>query len=319
MPLPEKALIASIRREAKALARHNPSLAATIGDDCAVLNLAPGKQVLITTDFSLENIHFVRAWHPPESIGHRCLARGLSDIAAMGGDPVAAFLSLALPADLPQTWVNRFLHGFLALAKKFGVPLAGGDTAQSPAGLLADIVLLGKVPRGQALLRSGGKPGDAIYVTGELGGSAATLAELRRRKPRAPTRLRGAHPHYFPAPRIAVGRWLREARLATAAIDISDGFSTDLAHICEESRAGAVVYADSVPRSAAATLDLALHGGEDYELIFTASASVSVPPKIAGVRVTCVGEIVAGRRMWLVDHRGRRSPLQARGWEHFRG
>ncbi len=318
MPLPEKALIASIRRQAKALARHNPGLATTIGDDCAVLSLSPGEQVLITTDFSLEDMHFVRAWHPPESIGHRCLARGLSDIAAMGGDPVAAFLSLALPADLPQIWVNRFLHGFLALAKKFGVPLAGGDTAQSPAGLLADIVLLGKAPRGQALLRSGAKPGDAIYVTGELGGSAATLAELRRRKPRAPKRLKGAHPHYFPAPRIAVGRWLREARLATAAIDISDGFSTDLAHICEESHTGAVVYADSIPRSAAATLDLALHGGEDYELIFTAAASAAVPPTIAGVRVTCVGEIIAGRRMWLVDHHGRRAPLQARGWEHFR-
>jgi thiamine-monophosphate kinase len=319
VPLPEKSLIARLRREARALAGHSPSLAAAIGDDCAVINVSPGEQILVTTDFSLESTHFVRAWHPPEAIGHRCLARGLSDIAAMGGDPVAAFLSLALPGDLPQMWVNRFLHGFLALAKQFRVPLAGGDTAQSPSGVLADIVLLGKVPRGQALLRSGAKPGDAIYVTGELGGSTAELQRLRRLKPRSPKRVKAPHPHYFPTPRIAVGQWLRKTKLATAAIDISDGFSTDLAHICEESHAGAIIYANAIPCGASATLDLALHGGEDYELIFTASGSASVPPRIAGVRVTCVGEMVKQRRMWLVDHQGRRIPLQARGWEHFRG
>jgi thiamine-monophosphate kinase len=318
--LPEKSLIARIRREARTMIRHGAHVATAIGDDCAVLNLSPGEQVLVTTDFSLEGVHFIRAWHPPESIGHRCLARGLSDIAAMGGDPVAAFLSLALPADISQSWVGRFFQGLLGLAKRFRVPLAGGDTAQSPNGVLADIVVLGKVPKGRALLRSGARPGDAIYVTGELGGSAATLAELRQRKPRAPKRMKGrVHPHFFPAPRIAIGRWLRESRLATAAIDVSDGFSTDLAHICEESHAGAVVYADSIPRAAAATLDLALHGGEDYELIFTAPGCKLVSPRLAGVRVTCVGEIVKQRGMWLVDQGGRRSPFKAFGWEHFRG
>ncbi len=302
------------------MVRQEGHVATAIGDDCAVLNLSPGEQVLVTTDFSLEGVHFIRAWHPPEAIGHRCLARGLSDIAAMGGEPVVAFLSLAMPPDLPQSWVDRFLQGFFGLAKRFRVPLAGGDTAQSPNGVLADIVVLGKVPQGRTLLRSGARPGDAIYVTGELGGSAATLAELRKRKPRAPKRMKGrVDPHFFPTPRIAIGRWLRESRLATAAIDVSDGFSTDLAHICEESHAGAVVYADSIPRAAAATLDLALHGGEDYELIFTARGRKPVPPRIAGVRVTCVGEIVKQRGMWLVDHGGRRSPFKAFGWEHFRG
>src|SRR5437016_8504079 len=135
-----------------------------IGDDSSVLKIPKGQQALVTTDFSLEGVHFWREWHPPESVGHRCLARGLSDIAAMGGEPLAAFLSLALPRKLPQAWVARFLNGFLKLARQFKVPLAGGDTAESPAGILADIVVLGSVPRGKAILRSGARPADRIYV-----------------------------------------------------------------------------------------------------------------------------------------------------------
>ncbi|HKC72449.1 MAG TPA: thiamine-phosphate kinase, partial [Terriglobales bacterium] len=137
-------------------------------------------QLLVTTDFSLEGVHFQRKWHPPESVGHRCLTRGLSDIAAMGGEPVAAFLSLALPARLSQRWVDGFLRGFLDLGKKCRVPLAGGDIAQSPAGVLADIVVVGSAPKGSAVLRSGARPGDSLYVTGELGGSALLLERLLR-------------------------------------------------------------------------------------------------------------------------------------------
>ena len=174
MPLAEKALIARIRRQAA-----GPSRVRTgIGDDCAVLRLPRDHEVLITTDFSLEGVHFRRDRHPAESVGHRCLARGLSDIAAMGGQPVAAFLSLALPRSVPQSWVDEFVHGLLALARNFGVSLDGGDTAQSPQGILADIVVLGSVPKGTAVLRSGARAGDRVYVSGALGGSAAALERL---------------------------------------------------------------------------------------------------------------------------------------------
>ena len=188
-------------------------------------------------------MHFRRDWHPADSIGHRCLTRGLSDIAAMGGIPQAAFLSLALPADLPQKWVDQFITGLLKLADRYSVLLAGGDTAQSPQGIMADIVVLGSVPAGQAILRSGAKPGDLIYVTGNLGSSHEALTHLRNGEKLRP---KSHHKHFYPEPRIAIGQFLREKKLASAMIDISDGLSTDLAHICEESKVGAVLYADSL-------------------------------------------------------------------------
>ena len=182
MPLPERALIAEIRRMANAPTKSRKAapggVIVGIGDDCSVLRLHEGKDFLVTTDFSLEGIHFRREWHPAESVGHRCLARGLSDIAAMGGEPTAVFLSLALPPDLPQAWARGFIRGLSKLAKKYGVTLAGGDTAQSPNGVLADIIVVGTVPRGKAILRSGARPGDRIYVSGALGGSAATLQKM---------------------------------------------------------------------------------------------------------------------------------------------
>src|SRR5579863_1502820 len=144
MPLAERALIADIRRVAeegrRRPAKSRGTVIAGIGDDCAVLRFPSGTDSLVTTDFSLEGVHFRRDWHPPESVGHRCLARGLSDIAAMGGEPVAAFLSLALPRDVSQVWVRRFVRGLIELTKKHGVTLAGGDTSESPGGILADIV-----------------------------------------------------------------------------------------------------------------------------------------------------------------------------------
>ena len=274
-----------------------------------------GHELLITTDFSLEGVHFRRDWHSAECVGHRCLARGLSDIAAMGGEPLVAFLSLALPAGLEQRWVDGFLRGLLKLAKRFNVPLACGDIAQSPAGVLADIMVVGSVPQRKALLRSGARPGDALYVTGALGGSAAAIQQMRAGKKLSPAQNRA---HFFPEPRIAVGRLLRERRVAGAAIDLSDGLSTDLSHICEESGVGAVVYAERVPLAKRATLDLALHGGEDYELLFTAAPRARVAEEIAGVRVTRIGEIIRGDHLFICDRNGRRKPLPPRGWEHFR-
>jgi len=296
-----------------------------IGDDCAVLRLGADEEVLVTTDFSIEGVHFRREWHPPDSVGHRCLARGLSDIAAMGGDPLAAFLSLALPAKLPQSWIDEFFDGLLALARKHKVNLVGGDIAQSPSGILADIIVLGSVPCEQAILRSGAKPGDQIFVSGSLGGSAATLWRLFE-QPKKNLRARDYPEHFHPEPRVAMGKWLRDHRIASAMIDISDGLSTDLTHICEESGAGALIDAELLPIHPRAStrkdrLDLALHGGEDYELLFTAPLAAHIPSRIENVSVTRIGEIVQPRRgkpnIELLTY-GKRTPLTPRGWEHFR-
>lgn len=317
VPLPEKALIARLRGKV----RRSRSLVTGIGDDCAVQRVGRKFDVLITTDFSIEGVHFRREWHPPEIVGRRCLTRGLSDIAAMGGEPSTAFLSLALPRKLPQKWVDGFFTGLLALAEEFKTVLAGGDTAQSPDGIYADIVVTGYVPRGRAVLRSDAKPGDEIYVTGALGGSAAALHEFfagRRPKPLNFPR------HFAPAPRVAVGRFLREKRIAASMIDLSDGLSTDLAHICEESGVGAEILEASIPRArvgrkhSPVSLENALHGGDDYELLFTARSGKHVPTQIARVPITCIGRITRQKTIVLIEENGLHKRLRAQGWEHFR-
>jgi len=312
MPLPELELIRRIRSAAR---QRGDRPGRGIGDDCAVLPIPRGHEMLVTTDFSLEGIHFRREWHPPDSIGHRCLARGLSDIAAMGGTPRAVFLSLAMPADLPQKWVDEFLGGLLKLAKRYNVQLAGGDTAQSSNGILADIVVVGSVPSGKALLRSGARAGDILYVTGTLGESASTLQDLRRGKKFWPiTQPR----HYYPDPRLAVGLYLREKKLATAMIDTSDGLSTDLRHLCDESGVGANVDAASLPTIPGDNgLQYALHGGEDYELLFTAPPNRRVPKKIAGVPISAIGSITRTRKITLRSLGGQSQLLLPGGWQHF--
>jgi thiamine-monophosphate kinase len=314
LPLPEQSLIARIRRAVRV---RNRAVLTGIGDDSAVLRIPAGHELLVTTDFSLEDVHFRRDWHPPEVVGRRCLVRGLSDIAAMGGEPLAAFLSLALPRDLRQHWVDRFLNGLLELAQQWKVSLAGGDTAQSKRGIQADIVVVGSVPKGRAVLRSGARPGDSIYVTGSLGASAAAIEKLRV------GRVHSANypQHFRPEPRIQVGKWLRVHKIASAMIDISDGLSTDLAHICQESRVGAVIDGETIPRahvgkpSREVALDLALHGGDDYELLFTSAKKV--PVKVDGVNVTRIGEVTSGRGIVLFKA-GHRKKLVPQGWEHFR-
>lgn len=329
MPLPEKTLIAQIRRMAEPSirgrdGRPNRAVLTGIGDDCAVLRLVAGGESLVTTDFTLEGIHFQRDWHPPESVGHRCLARGLSDIAAMGGEPVAVFLSLALPRDLPQSWVGRFARSLITLAEKHGATVAGGDTAESPDGILADIIVVGNVPKGKAILRSGAKAGDRIYVSGELGGSATAVLRMRGQRGGKKVNPRDYVRHFYPEPRIELGRVLREKGLASAMIDTSDGLSTDLEHICEESGVGAEIDSSLIPRAYVGKpalevdLDLALHGGEDYELLFTAPLGNRIPKHIAGVAITQIGVITRSRGIFVRNPKGVGYELHARGWEHFR-
>lgn len=323
-------LIAHIRQSATG---QGGTMRLGIGDDCAVLRPPAGHDVLVTTDFSLEGKHFRRDWHPAQSAGHRCLARGLSDLAAMGARPMAAFLSLALPSSLRITaagrrWVDGFLAGLLALAERTNTPLAGGDTAAAPGDqILADIVLLGSAPRGTELRRSGARPGDILYVTGALGGAAAELIVLSE----APGRFRRAedgagnrvsHPHLFPQPRVKVGEKLRSRGIATAAIDLSDSLSTDLRHVCEESRVGAVVDASALPQHTLLNdaepdraLGQMLHGGEDYELLFTARPGTRVPRTIGGVAITAIGQVTRSQEI-LLQQGSKTMPLPAGGWEH---
>lgn len=329
-PRGELALIELIRQRATSL-RASSALKLGIGDDCAILRPGAGDEVLVTTDFSLEGRHFRRDWHTPVSVGHRTLARGLSDLASMGAKPLGALLSLALPRSVARDtrWLNGFLDGFLALAAHCEVSLAGGDLSESPSEhILADIVVVGSAPSGTALRRSGARVGDALYCTGALGGAAAELDTLAKRRVRGG--LGRDHPHLFPAPRLAVGKMLRARRLATACIDISDGLSTDLAHLCEASGVDAEVDPQQVPLhprtktlQSGDALQLALHGGEDYELLFTAAAHTRVPRVMAGVPIARIGTIVRKRRgarpkITLVDKAGSRSPLIQAGWEHLR-
>ena len=331
----ELALLRQIRSRAAQSSRGGLRLG--IGDDCALVAPCAGEELAITTDLSIAGRHFRLDWHPAEAVGHRAMARGLSDLAAMGARPVAAFLSLGLPRELTvargtrTAWVDRFLNGLLDLAKAHNTPLAGGDLAESPLAV-ADIVLVGAVPRGKALLRSGARPGDLLYVTGALGGAAHGLALLTPSNPsdarssspkplHIPKKLETLlAPHLYPQPRIAQGLWLRRNSLASAALDLSDGLSTDLHHLCEESGVCAEVDAASLPLHAGANLDQALHGGEDYELLFTAAPSARLPLSIAGVPITKIGRIVKTRSgkpaITLITPQGRQA-LAPHGWEHF--
>lgn len=321
----ELALIEAIRKQA---ARTRTSaLRLGIGDDCAVLRPRAGYEVCVTTDFSLDGRHFRNAWHPPQSAGHRCLARGLSDLAAMGAEPLAVFLSLAVPARTRATWVDGFMEGLLALARRYRVPLAGGDTAESPDRIAADIVAVGQVPAGAARMRSGARAGNALYVTGALGGAAAELRALARRPAqfRKLARAGAAHPHLYPEPRLEAGRRLRG--IATAMIDVSDGLSTDLTHLCRASGVVAEIEEAALPVHPLAlqerdALQLALHGGEDYELLFTAATGAQVPRRIGGVPITRIGSVDrAGYRASPITMRtrdGQRVAVRAGGWEHFR-
>jgi thiamine-monophosphate kinase len=333
----ELAIIRHIRNRAARSA--SPVIRRGIGDDCALLRPRAGHELAITTDLTVAGTHFRLDWHTPESAGHRALARGLSDLAAMGARPVAAFLSLGLPRALANpkgkwnsSWVARFLDGLLALAAEHQTPLAGGDLSETPVPL-ADIVLVGSVPSGKAMLRSTARPGDSIYVTGTLGGGAASLPYFDRLARQTGAGPNGINPrripialqplmarHLSPQPRIAPGLRLRSRGLATAAIDLSDGLSTDLTHLCEESRVAAEIDPGLLPVHRGASLEYALHGGDDYELLFSARPTARIPKKIAGIPITCIGQIVRARSgqplITLLTPQGRR-PLKPQGWQHF--
>jgi thiamine-monophosphate kinase len=266
-----------------------------IGDDCAIFRpRGAAEDLLFTTDLLIEDVHFRRATHRAQDVGWKALARGLSDIAAMGGEPRFCLLSLALAPWTDDVWVEAFYRGLLRLARREGAALLGGDLARS-AIWTCDIVVCGAVPRGKALRRDRARAGDAIYVSGALGGAAARGWQMR------------------PEPRLALGRFLRTRLHATAAMDLSDGLSLDLRRLCMASRLSAAIDAPPVARGA--TLEQALHAGEDYELLFTVPPRVRVPPSFENLALTRIGTMRQARA-GQVELEGK--PLPPRGYDHLR-
>jgi len=278
------------------------SMALGIGDDCAIYRPRGClEDLLFTTDLMIEDVHFRRATHRAEDVGWKCLARGLSDIAAMGGEPRFCLVSLALAPWADERWLAGFYRGLLRLARREKATLAGGDLARAEK-VTCDIVVCGAVPRGRALRRDGARAGDAIYVSGTLGGSALGLAKGAGKAWKRHTR---------PEPRLMLGQFIREKLHATAAMDLSDGLSLDLQRMCEASGLRAEIVIP--PIFPGATLPQALHGGEDYELLFTAPSRVKVPLEIAGVPITRIGVMRRGKAGVALNG----APLEALGWDHF--
>jgi len=303
-----------------------------IGDDCAVYRTAPDRVSLVTTDTMVAGIHFDLMWHPPAELGRKAATVNISDIAAMGGQPRFALLSLALTPDLGEQWLAEFMAGFLAVLSEHGVVLIGGDTVQGRHESVFSVTVLGEMAEAEVLTRKGARVGDVVLVSGLLGEAAAGLALCRLGLGHDPGWQPLVGAHLNPFPQVELGRVLAASGLVHAMQDLSDGLATDLAHICTESGVGAVVAAEKVPlssllRKAAETcgqspLEWALAGGEDYQLLLTAGEEQLAPlcalvRKETGRELHPVGRIVEGRGVFL-EEAGQRREISYQGYEHFR-
>ncbi len=297
------------------------SVALGIGDDAALWVPTPGREVVLTCDWFLEGTHFLRGKHSADAVGWKCLARALSDIAAMGGEPRCFLMSLALPATLTGRWLDHFLRGLRRAAKEFDCEPAGGDTTRRKEVLIS-ITVIGEVLRGQAIRRSGTAVGDAIYVSGTLGEAELGLRMLKRGGRMAKATVAALRKHLYPRPRLELGQWLAEERLASAMMDLSDGLSTDLPRLCAASGVGARIAGASLPVSSLVgrgeARKLALDGGDDYELLFTVQRKNErrLPRKFRGLPLTRIGEITDERRILVVDG-GKSVALRSGGWDPF--
>jgi len=321
----EDQLIERVRRR---FPNKGDGLRVGIGDDAAVLRARGGAEWVVTTDAFLENVHFLRKIHPAKTVGYKALARATSDIAAMGARARYFFLTLGLPDSCTGAWLDDFLDGMARAARRFGLILAGGDTTKYPF-VVASLTVVGDIARGRAILRSGARPGDLLCVSGRLGEAELGLRLIQRKLYKHKRWTKLLKKHFYPEPRLALGEWLAAHRCATSMIDTSDGLSTDLGHICKASGVGATVWAAKIPvvkiapelqRLELDPLELALHGGEDYELLFTVPKKVArqMPRKVAGIPVTVIGEITREKRVILLGPDGRGKPLQPKGWDPFR-
>jgi thiamine-monophosphate kinase len=280
-----------------------------IGDDAAVLDIPQGYSLVFCADLVVENTHFIRDLHPPASIGFKAVASNVSDVAAMGGIATHFLISLAAPGDLDWAWFDEFFNGIESACSQFDVALAGGDSSSSDR-IFVDVSMVGRVRSGRAVRRSGAKVGDGVYVTGTLGSSALGLERLKSGNTKDPAVKR----HLFPEARHKIG--VVVADKAHAMIDVSDGLSTDLTHLLEESKVSARIYKDLLPIWPGAEDHHALHGGEEYELIIVAP---ELPKMIEGIPLTRIGEIIESgmqHQAFLMDG-AHESVLHPRGWQHF--
>ena len=316
------------------------SLSCGIGDDAAVIKQLTGRDTVITTDLLVEESDFRRDSTQPRLLGHKALAVSLSDIAAMGAQPRWALLSIGIPLDIwDSDFVDQLYEGFFALAERYDVRLIGGDVSRTPEKIVIDSIVLGECRSGYAVARAGAKPGDHLFVTGLLGASAAGLRLMERG---ARLQKLGASDddsrsieqlllrQLRPEPRVGWGLVLGQEGLASSMIDLSDGLSSDLHHLCQESRVGAVIESAQIPvdplvaelagRRALDPLILALNGGEDFELLFTVSPEniSKLPTKVDGVSITQIGQIKKASEGVCVAEGSRVWSLKSGGWDHFK-
>jgi thiamine-monophosphate kinase len=302
-----------------------------IGDDSAVIATGGTTDWIISCDAFLQDVHFSLDRHPADSVGYKALVRAASDLAAMGATPKLFLLTLALPSTRTGSWLNGFLKGMGRAAGQLEMQLAGGDTTKFPAVSIS-VTVLGEIPRDRAVTRSGAKSGDLIYVSGTLGRAQLGL-ELVRKGGAKKSYRRLLQRHLYPAIHVKLGAWLAQNRVASAMMDISDGLSSDLRRLCKASRVGARLLAEKIPcvevssraqkllqKTPLDPLEMALHGGDDYELLFT------VPPrKVKLLRqapgfteLSAIGEITHSQHLVIVLSNGRPQPLRTLGWDPFR-
>jgi len=305
------------------------SVALGIGDDASLFRPKRRHETVLTCDWFLEGTHFLRKKHPPDAVGWKCLARAVSDVAAMGGAPRCFLLSLALPETHTGRWLDLFLGGLRRASRKFQCALTGGDTTRRNE-ILINVTVVGEVPAGRAVLRSRASTGDIIYVSGRLGEAELGLRILQSSKGAPSKKNPLTRKHLYPEPRLALGQWLANKGLATAMMDLSDGLSTDLPRLCAASGVGARLNSASLPRAhfpahrqnaRVDPLRFALHGGDDYELLFTVRPKQAslLPPSFRGVPLTTIGTITSMKQIVLLGESGHQRPLDPAGWDPFIG
>ncbi|HEY2121435.1 MAG TPA: thiamine-phosphate kinase [Candidatus Acidoferrum sp.] len=319
-PVDEKDLLRKIIRAFPSAGKNAPGM--PLDDDAAVFSPRVGYQTILTCDWMLEGSHFLRHKHPADAVGWKCLMRATSDIAAMGGVPRYFLLSLAIPQSLSGRWLPEFFRGLQRATIALNCKLAGGDTTRRN-DILISVTVIGEIANGLAIRRSGAKPGDQLFVTGTLGEAELGLKMLRHQRGFARPKNPPLRKHLYPEPRLAVGQWLARNRLASAMMDLSDGLSSDLPRLCEASGVGTKIVTEQLPVSSLVVgqeaLSLALHGGDDYELLFAVRPKKAnkIPREYNGISLTHVGEITPGKKIQL-EKRSKVSSLTAGGWDPFR-
>ena len=299
-----------------------------IGDDAALFKPAGGRDEILTCDWFLEGSHFLRDKHPPDAVGWKCLARAVSDIGAMGGVPRCFLLSLALPETHIGLWLDQFLVGLQRASRRFLCPLVGGDTTRNDR-ILVNVTVIGEVRAGNAPMRSGARAGDLLFTSGRLGEAELGLELFRKTRGRISGRNPSLKKHLYPEPRLALGRWLAEKHLASSMMDLSDGLSADLPRLCAASGVGARIFGSKIPAvrlperlrgRTSDPLDLALHGGDDYELLFTVPRKKArkIPRSFQGIPISAIGDVTRYLALVFIDSLGNTSPLPNRGWDPFR-